>query len=67
MYGPASTSEGLTKEMGVLPKSAHENTFMWDSAGGGCLAKIKPIPKVRFRIKDGREAKPNIPAGVGLQ
>lgn len=67
MYGPASASEGLTKEGGMLPKSSHENIFMWDSAGGGCLAEIMPIPKVRFRIKDGRETKPSIPAGVGLQ
>lgn len=65
IYGLASSSKGLTK--GMLPKSSHENTYTWDSAGGGHLAKIKPILKVRFRIKDGRETKPSIPVGVGLQ
>lgn len=29
------------------------------------LAKVKPIPKARFRIKDGRETKPSIPGGGG--
>lgn len=28
------------------------------------LAKIKPIPEVRFRIKDSRETKLSIPVGV---